>query len=263
MRRTERAERSVIGVWVVLLLGITFIPATPATASDSPAAARERVLATNRQLAALEPFVGRTSDGRQQLDAQAAAAHGASDDTLHLASEIIEFQRGLLSSATRRFQAQQRPDLAQFPRLDAFYNDATAAAAAKLQRYGPEQSLDITVATPCGDYEDPLPADTPPKHSIGPFASTDREPELVQRGYHQTAGYACGYPQLDNCTHDYTRGRSYGECAAPAFRDQATYARDYPGYIVLQDGEPNPELTTYDWPRWNWGSYVVWWHRVY
>ena len=75
--------------------------------------------------------------------------------------------------------------------------------------------------------------------------------------------YACG--ALYNCANDYTRDRSYysnqgtGYCQYQRFRDQAIITGAYSAKI--QYGEPNPEVTLYLWPYWNWGNYVQWWHN--
>jgi hypothetical protein len=76
----------------------------------------------------------------------------------------------------------------------------------------------------------------------------------MQWGFRLTQSY------VGNDGNDYTRGRSYGRCGSPLFRDHGRVAT---GKASIQYVEPNPEVLNYFPPYWNWPAYVYWWHRTY
>ena len=52
-----------------------------------------------------------------------------------------------------------------------------------------------------------------------------------------------------------------GGCNTGQFREQAVLtAKSTESKFNRQYDEPNPELTTYIWPRLWWGAYTHWWH---
>lgn len=116
-------------------------------------------------------------------------------------------------------------------------------------------ALDVASVQPCGDWDHPVPAKAPPHVNYGP------SPSFESMGFHKTAGYACGANTEYRCATDYTRARDYngpyGHCDSPRFRDQGQVVS---GGKWIQFGEPNPEISSYVWPYWNWGAYVKWWH---
>lgn len=96
---------------------------------------------------------------------------------------------------------------------------------------------------------------------VSVVSSFGQRGSLESMGFHKTAGYACGANTEYKCATDYTRPRDYngpyGHCDSPRFRDQGQVVS---GGKRIQFGEPNPEIFSYQWPYWNWGSYVKWCH---
>ncbi len=76
---------------------------------------------------------------------------------------------------------------------------------------------------------------------------------LLSIGFHQTAWYA----SYNN--NDYTKGCDAYGCSSPIFRTQAIiFQSDSLWSYRTQTPEPNPEIFSYTWPVWWWGSYVQW-----
>ncbi|MEJ5310971.1 MAG: hypothetical protein WHX52_14500 [Anaerolineae bacterium] len=206
-------------------------------------------------LAALEPYISyNTQEGVQVFDAKKALSNGFSNGIVFLAEEIVAFQNELAIAA----QNDRAADITQFDvTLDQYPALARLFDSAAQRRSGDNVPLGVD---PCGTYSNPVPSYTP---SWNGFSASNPTTYLLSIGFHHTAPYACGY---GNCsTSDFTRGRGYsgpyGYCSSPRFRDHGRIWSSTTGGI--QYGEPNPEIHSYSWPYWYWGSYVAWWHSVY
>lgn len=214
-------------------------------------------------LANLEPYVHYVVEvdiHSQTFDAVSALEDGFAEEIVLLAEEMVAYQNAL----TRAMAVSDIEDVTQiplskkqYPRLNKFLEAASKQLKSK-DGFSPTGSIDSAI--PCGDWCHPVPNYTP---SWVSFSSSDPHNALHVLGFHHTAEYACGY---GNCsTHDFTRGRSYtgpyGTCSSPRFRD---HGRIWTSTTFgIQYGEPNPEILSYSWPYWNWGSYVQWWHNTY
>ncbi|MGH3888637.1 MAG: hypothetical protein ACRDSZ_19095 [Pseudonocardiaceae bacterium] len=248
----------VISAAITIVAGTAVMGATPPSDlrfERSVASARSAIAATNAELRRLEPYVSTNLDGGQRLDTVAASASGTSRATLVLAADLVRYQNALRVKI--RESHQDKVALDDYPAVREFFTMATAEAVRRMRQEGQVRlsSLDVAAVEPCGDYDHPVPAKAPSRENFGPT------PSLESMGFHKTAGYACGADREYKCATDYTRGRDYkgpyGHCRSPLFRDQGQVVS---GGKWIQFGEPNPELTTYTWPYWNWGSYVKWWH---
>ncbi len=217
------------------------------------------------ELSKLEPFMTYERNGifqSQAFNSNAAIKAGFSIEAVLTAREIVAYQNALANKA----RAAQTTDitslditLEKFPRLHRLYQaltDQSSVESASLDA----NAVILAAVNPCGDYNHPVPNSTPSWYN---FTSSNPATTLKNWGFHNTSSYACGYGSCSSS--DFTRGRSYtssyGTCSSPRFRDQ--------GRIVsatsfrIQYGEPNPEIFSYSWPYWNWGTYVQWWHSKY
>jgi hypothetical protein len=260
-------------------------PGFGAVSSGELEAAAERLASLDADLRRLEPYVA-GEPGAQRLDAGAARRAGATPDLVALAGELVAYQNRLLAAGGTAPTGggdvrEARVPLTDYPRVAAFYDTATLAAAADVRRRraatpsratrGPatpssapsRRRLDAAAVHPCGDYDHPVPSRAPAKVLSRPY----REPAryLRSQGFHHSRGYLCGQSSAERCARDFTRPRGYtsryGTCARPIFRDQATLQGS--SRFRLQLGEPNPEVDAYRWPYWGWGAYVRWWHARY
>jgi hypothetical protein len=217
----------------------------------------EDLYQTVQQLHAVAPFVKIADDKTSEFDADAAKQAGFSDQIIQLAEETVAFQNAWVARA--KAGQEGSPSVEDYPLLKEFFNKATENAP----KQSSANSLNIMqTPPPCGDWTYPVPNFSPGRTD---FQSSDPAGTLVSFGFHVTAGYACGGSFSSSCTGDYTRGRlyngPYGTCATPRFRDHGRVV-DSDTYNI-QLGEPNPEILSYTWPYWNWGSYVQWWHDNY
>lgn len=84
---------------------------------------------------------------------------------------------------------------------------------------------------------------------------------LVNKGFHETAGYASGYA---GDGRDYTKGVDASGCSSPKFRTHVIIFEDGGDWLYnTQTPEPNPEVLDYVWPTVTWGTYVEWWHTEF
>ena len=246
-----------IRILLVLTLIFTWFGyhSSPASAQTIPGDVNQIIA----DLSLLEPYVQYVKVKGvqvQMLDTEAALAAGFSNDVILLASEMVAYQNDLVVAASKKAHP---PKAEKYSKLSQFFDLATLNLTSS-----ENSSSDLAFPTPpvnaCGDWSHPVPNYTPARYS---YTASNPESRLISIGFHHTASYACGG---GNCsTTDFTRGRSYagpyGTCSSPRFRDH--------GNIVgstsyrIQYGEPNPEIGSYTWPYWNWGSYVSWWHNTY
>jgi len=210
-------------------------------------------------LSLLEPYVQyvKIKDLQMQvLDTEGALASGFSKEIVLLASEMVAYQNDLVTAASKKAEP---PELEKYSRLNQFFDLATLNSTSNKNSLSDSPAA-VAAIPPCGDWTYPVPNYTP---SWTDYTSSNPESTLISLGFHHTAPYACGY---GNCsTADFTRGRSYtgpyGTCASPRFRDHGRITGSTA--FRIQYGEPNPEILSYSWPYWNWGSYVQWWHNTY
>lgn len=211
-----------------------------------------------RKLSNLEPYVRDVTDNgirRQIFDAPAALKNGFSEDTVSLAQEMIDSQNEILKAASAGSKnAITAPlDASKYPKLAVFFDMASQQHTIK----------STGTLEPCGNWDHPVPNYKPQETN---YLCSRCGRELANKGFHSTAGYACGEfsGDLDCWKDDFTRGRGYsgpyGYCDTPRFRD---HAHLWTGSYTIQEGEPNPEIATYAWPYWNWGLYVRWWHTTF
>lgn len=218
-------------------------------------------------LDSLAPYVSGLP-GSQVLDVDAASAAGIDSEMVALGAEVCASQNAAIANTQGGARARSTTT---YPRLEHMHDVATAAAeSARTGGAGLSDQV-VVGAVPaaasahvCGNYDYPLPSSSPKRYTIS--GQGNIETYFTKQGFHPTAGYACGASNpLSHCASDWTQSRSYanalGVCAAPAFRNQGYETGTLTGWI--QYGEPNPEIAGYNWPYWNWGSYVQWWHNTY
>lgn len=210
----------------------------------------------------------------QVLDMNGARNAGIPSDIVILASKIVSYQNEMVSRSHKYHTTgtvQDKVSVDDYPKVVEFFNLATKVKQnrSKVQssrsgsiRLGPIVIGGISKVFaddehPCGNYDYPVPDYSPARH----YFDGDGETFFDNAGYHETARYAGGNYEGT----DYTKGRSYngdyGTCSSPRFRDHGlVHSSDR---YSIQYGEPNPEVLSYLWPYWNWGSYVEWWHENY
>jgi len=193
---------------------------------------------------------------RQAFDTARAAEGGMSTGAMELIQEMATYQNELFV-CTEDLNAYAL-ELRDLPRVANLYRLATERVQlqTRLQELSAPESTYTTYATlwhPCGAWLNPTPNSSPPRTY---FNAGDPHAVFRQWGFHKTADYAGG-----GSGRDYTRGRSYGSCDSPRFRDHG-YVHDN-GRASIQYGEPNPEIRSYWPPYWDWPTYVYWWHRTY
>ncbi len=220
-----------------------------------------------QDLARLEPYMQYTyvNDVRLQVfRANQALREGFSKDVVLLAQEMVAFQNDMARMASAlgiKDMTQLNISLQKYPRLAKFLDHMTQQFKSSQKVANLSHSSLDSNPHPCGTYDHPVPSYTPMWYTT---SSSSPEQELLNKGYHQTAYYACeqGCTNSNGDWVDFTRGRSYngpyGTCSSPRFRDQG---RIQSGSLYAEQfGEPNPEVFSYIWPYWNWGTYVRWWH---
>lgn len=239
----------------VLMLVLIVLACAPMI---TPTGASEKSLEQiSKELMALEPYVQRDeSTGQQTFDAASARKNGVAEDIVLLAEELVAFQNELVRVSTAG-QAMTTVSVDPYPRVKELMNLATQKARGNAGTDGGSPDG----VSPCGQFGYPVPNYTPPRPRYGPVSNPRQT--LLNKGYHQTAFYACFWY---SCPNDFTKGRSYsgpyGYCSSPRFRNQGTTS-DGSRYYNIQSGEPNPEIHSYGWPYWNWGVYCFWWHQTY
>jgi len=231
---------------------------------------RSELAVINEGLKDLTPYVT-GAPGEQSCDSAAALDAGLDPAVVALGVEIVASQNEFMTSGQTDVTGWQSKKA--HPAIDHLNDVATAAAAGGTEVIGGAEAQvapsggvvvqSVPGVSPCGEYAHPIPSFTPTRVSQSPGYSI--ESFFRNLGFHETLGYACGSTTY-KCASDWTRGRSYftttyGTCSSPRFRDQGYETGTPTGWI--QYGEPNPEVTTYTWPYWNWGSYVRWWHSNY
>ena len=216
----------------------------------------------NQELANLEPYIKDVNTNGvklQEFDTESAIKAGFSKEVILIAENMVAYQNDLAIAIT----AQNITDITQLPLPEDQYPylQAFLAQATEQQIYNDSIAAVTDDVNPCGDWDHPVPDYTPSRPQ---YSSSDPHQALLDLGYHNTAGYACGGDPLETCENDYTKGRSYtgayGTCSSPRFRNQGIAGTTY---YSIQYGEPNPEILAYSWPYWNWGVYVRWWHDNY
>ncbi|MDN5366523.1 MAG: hypothetical protein PWP44_1729 [Thermacetogenium sp.] len=221
-----------------------------------------------QDLARLEPYVQYTySNGirLQTFDTNTALEEGFSKDVVLLAQEMVAFQNDMAKMAFARGikdVTQLNISLQKYPRVANFFAQMTQQFESSKNNTTLNPSSLDSDPHPCGTYDHPVPSYTPTWYTT---SSNNPEQELLNKGYHRTASYACE----QGCTNnngdwvDFTKGRSYtgpyGTCSSPRFRNHGRIQNS--SLYAEQFGEPNPEIFSYVWPYWNWGAYVRWWHN--
>lgn len=80
----------------------------------------------------------------------------------------------------------------------------------------------------------------------------------LRNAYHYALPYATDHYLDDFARIDTT---APDNCNSGPFREQAVLtAKGTGSKFNMPYGEPNPELSTYAWPRLWWGAYTYWWH---
>ena len=242
-----------------LALALGLFPAAFAAAAErsfDSFHARSADLATTSDL-----FYG-GSGARVTFDAAAAAEKGVSKDGIALAEELSAFTNALEDAAKAMGTddiTAVKVDLAAYPRLAAYFDDA--AAYSKLPSTDPKP--DVAVQSwlseyTCGAFWRPRPSKSgaPWKR----FYSSNPSATLSAWGYHPTPGLAGG---------GWTRPQTWTWpiCGFSTYRDHAYV---YPSTTINEQnyagwtprGEPNPEVyRSGPWPYPSWPAYVYWWHQ--
>lgn len=251
-------SKTLVYLLITVILTLQIVPASAQTTAQTVSGDVNQIVA---DLSLLEPYVHHVKVKgvqTQVLDTEAALAAGFSSEVILLANEMVTYQNDLVMAESKKSPS---PKVEKYPRVKQFFDLATSNLTS-----GGNVSLDsvnVTAAAsipPCGNWTYPVPNYTPAWYN---FTSSNPANTLKSLGFHNTASYACGY---GNCsTADFTRGRSYtgpyGTCSSPRFRDHGRITGTTS--FRIQYGEPNPEVLSYSWPYWNWGSYVQWWHANY
>jgi hypothetical protein len=241
---------------IALMLVIQVTPVSAHTPDQFPPGDVNRIVT---DLSLLEPYVHYVKVKGVQiqvLDTEAALAAGFSGEVILLANEMVAYQNDLMMTESKK---SHPPKAEKYPKVKQFFDLATSNLKSS-ENVPKGLAVAAAAIPPCGNWSYPVPNYTPAWSS---YTASNPANRLISIGFHNTAGYACGYA---NCsTADFTRGRSYagpyGTCSSPRFRDhgRVTGSTSY----SIQYGEPNPEVLAYSWPYWNWGSYVQWWHANY
>lgn len=114
-----------------------------------------------------------------------------------------------------------------------------------------------------GSQQKPHPC--PPRKNSGYYKNTLTELSnyLKNAGFHNTYWPGCGNGNY-NCATDFTRWVNAYSCTWGSFRMQASaFTSGSKWTYWTQSPEPNPEIFSYSWPVWWWGTYVQWWHTNY
>lgn len=210
-----------------------------------------------KELLALSQFVyERVIDGirQQYFDISAANQSGFSENAINLTMEIVTFQNNLLA---KTILIDDKPEETSYPYLTRYLESHNKKFTLSPKSVGELRS-------PCGDMDHPVPASRP---GTSFYTVPNPEQTLFYMDFHKTLGYACGnYVEVD-CDHDYTsptwNNGEYGYCEAPRFRMHAATYPSNPSQYSMHGAEPNPELSSYIWPYWDWGVYVKWWHDTF
>ncbi|MBI2530149.1 MAG: hypothetical protein HYW05_03320 [Candidatus Diapherotrites archaeon] len=95
---------------------------------------------------------------------------------------------------------------------------------------------------------------------ISKKSQTEISNYLKGMGFHNTYWPGCG-PQGYTCSTDFTKWISAYNCTWGSFRTQANIFQSGTKWTYrTQSPEPNPEIFSYSWPVYWWGTYVSWWH---
>ena len=88
------------------------------------------------------------------------------------------------------------------------------------------------------------------------YTKDEIEDYILSQGFHLVPKYA-SYSYGD----DYAKVVSANGCDGGPFRHQAWPSQSGSDWTYrYQTPEPNPEILSYTWPVYWWGSYVTWWH---
>ena len=244
--------------------GVVMVPNIPGPVVATEYNAGLNLNEITQNLRRLEPYMQTLSENgirRQTFDVKAALEKGFSEDAVLLAQEIISFQNGILKvivSDEKNVMAVPL-DAVKYPRLAAYFNMKPQQQVVRNMNKEPIE--------PCGDTEHPVPYWSPKPDY---YTSNNSEQALFDKGFHHTAGYACGeYTNSDpfcnvfDFTLESDNNGPYGYCEWPRFRYHGVISRTDRTQYSIHGTEPNPEVNSYSWPYWNWPVYVYWWHRTH
>ncbi len=186
---------------------------------------------------AMTPYVTVNPDYSLTVDKTKARRVGVSKKAIELATEIVKLNNEVVAN----------PDLFMKPIAPSQLKKVESAFA---------QLNEIA----CGGGPN-KPHPCPKWATVSPIWKSKQAVinYLVSVGYHKTADYASNYN-----ADDYTRCVNAYGCSGCKFRTQAiiTGQNNKWGY-KYQTPEPNPEILSYIWPAYWWGTYVRWWHLNY
>ena len=214
---------------------------------------------------------------QQVLDVDSAISSGLSRETVELALQMVDYQNAMNLRHWRIQNTgldQPRVNLEDYPKVKEFNGEASQKILRGVLdkaerrvglRIGPIRIGGISAAFaardphPCGNHRHPVP-NAPIERVEFPDVDDPRS-WFRNNGYHHTLLYARGNRGF---RMDYTKGVShdgpYGLCDRPRFRNHGRVDPEING-LNIQYEEPNPEISEYVWPYWNWGTYVLWWHN--
>lgn len=111
-----------------------------------------------------------------------------------------------------------------------------------------------------GSQQQPHPCPARVNSGILKKSQTEISNYLKGIGFHNTYWPGCG-PQEYTCSTDFTKWISAYNCTRGSFRTQASLFQSGTKWTYrTQSPEPNPEIFSYSWPVYWWGTYVSWWH---
>ena len=213
------------------------------------------------EIHAITPYVVIGEDRSVVVNETQAYADGVPEATIRLATQIAALNNEVLANPDQ-FNAPIDP--ASLAAVEEFFlvvangvpDDATSEGPGGLK----QDSGGVERQIVCGGGPD-QPHPCPSWKTVAATWNSSQAVinRLLTSGYHKTAGYASGYN-----ASDYTMCVSAYSCGGCRFRTQAIlYQSGNKWGYRTQTPEPNPEIFSYVWPAWWWGTYVRWWHFHY
>ncbi|MFH0836066.1 MAG: hypothetical protein V1834_02780 [Candidatus Micrarchaeota archaeon] len=230
---------------------------------------------------ALTPFMNLDeSDYSVSFDYSRAKISGLSANALRLGKNYERFHNQVISSVMRgtypagidsslsaefepmfRYVAETGDMISASSPISI--NKMRTANALSFDSFVPSFTRRLSYLVCGGDQQHPHKCPTRVNTGIYKSTLTEMQNYLKSAGYHNTYWPGCGiggYP----CQYDFSKtAYAYG-CNGGQFRNQANIAKSGSKWTYSwQSPEPNPEIFSYSWPVYWWGTYVNWWHNSY
>ncbi|MFH1200668.1 MAG: hypothetical protein V1708_06385 [Candidatus Micrarchaeota archaeon] len=200
----------------------------------------------------IAPFTKVNADYSVTIDVAKARASGISEATIAFAQKFVAYQNAEIKALKNNKTIAVPQD------IEAFYNHVKGTG--EINRQGQGQGA-ITSLVCGGDQQHPHYCPSRPLSHI--YRNTQAEMASYLRtaqGFHGTNWPGCGQGGY-TCANDFTKWVWAYNCVWGSFRTQAYTIPDLGHWTYwTQTPEPNPEIFSYPWPVWWWGTYVQWWH---